>query len=173
MIERTQDWFAIAGQMTPLEFNYRQAKFYIGLQLEEMAEKLALIYGPNNQFVRDMEYQADKFKSIHTTSLDIEVIAAIQKSPQDFLDADMDLIWVTIGAATAQGADVPGAWSEVDGANWEKFIHTPGGGYKCIKDENGKIKKPEGWQAPNHSEYIHHSLKKDSIQQYRDSQEGN
>jgi predicted HAD superfamily Cof-like phosphohydrolase len=160
MIERTQDWFAIAGQMTPLELNPRQVKFYIGLQLEEMAEKLALIYGPDNQFVRDMVYQADKFKSVHTDALQKQVEFALKDNPQEFLDADMDLIWVTIGAATAQGADVPGAWSEVDGANWEKFIHTPDGGYKCIQDGNGKIKKPEGWQAPDHAEYIHHSLKK-------------
>jgi predicted HAD superfamily Cof-like phosphohydrolase len=85
------------------------------------------------------------------------------------LDADIDLSWVTIGSALSQGADVEGAVAEVARSNLAKLVKchcTSSGcaepccgscnglGLVAIKDANGKVRKPEGWVAPNITPFI-------------------
>jgi predicted HAD superfamily Cof-like phosphohydrolase len=72
------------------------------------------------------------------------------------LDADMDLIWVTLGSARAQGANAGYAYHLVSEANWAKF---PNG--VVTKDANGKVVKPAGWLEPDLTEAIHPTFKKD------------
>ena len=38
---------------------------------------------------------------------------ALENNAKGMLDADLDLIWVSIGAGAAQAADVAGAYGEV------------------------------------------------------------
>ena len=56
-------------------------------------------------------------------------------------DACADLIYVVLGTAIAYGIDLRPVWDAVHEANMAKV----GGG----KRADGKVQKPEGWQAPD------------------------
>ena len=62
----------------------------------------------------------------------------------EVLDALIDILVVTIGAAHSMGADVEGAWKEVMSTNFAKI----GEDGKVRKREDGKVLKPLGWKAP-------------------------
>lgn len=126
------------------QFNVRQTSLYIGLQLEEMAEKLEALRGwKNATLVSTMHHVANEFK---LGSYDDDVNHGDR---EEMLDADIDLAWVTIGSALSQGADVSGAMDEVSRANLDKF---PGG--VVTKDTNGKVVKPAGWVGPDLTKFI-------------------
>jgi len=75
-----------------------------------------------------------------------ELEEAIQDNDKvEQLDALVDILVVTIGAIRAAGWDAEGAWKEVMDTNFAKIDPTTG---KVIKREDGKVLKPEGWQAP-------------------------
>ena len=59
----------------------------------------------------------------------------------DVADACADLIYVVLGTAISYGIDLRPIWEAVQAANMGK----EGGGERA----DGKILKPEGWQAPN------------------------
>jgi hypothetical protein len=61
------------------------------------------------------------------------------------LDACMDMIWVILGYCYMQEYDVEGAWKEVARSNLAKINPETG---KVIKNENGKVMKPDGWTPP-------------------------
>lgn len=61
------------------------------------------------------------------------------------LDACMDMIWVILGYCHMRGFDVSGAWAEVARSNLDKIDMVTG---KVIKNESGKVMKPEGWKPP-------------------------
>lgn len=154
MIRDTESWFRSTGQMAVTEPNKRWLAFYAGMQLEELSEKFELI-------------QCLHFFSVHMKNLakelrkgdyDDAVWEAFLANPKAFLDSDGDLIWVTIGAATASGADLGNAYVSIDEANWDKEF--PDGTFHL--DETGKVLKPEGWQPPDLTPFIHPSLQKDS-----------
>jgi predicted HAD superfamily Cof-like phosphohydrolase len=67
------------------------------------------------------------------------------------LDACMDLIWVVLGYCISKGYDVKGAWNEVALTNLRKIDKATG---KVIKNEAGKVMKPEGWKPPDLSKFI-------------------
>jgi predicted HAD superfamily Cof-like phosphohydrolase len=67
------------------------------------------------------------------------------------LDALIDILVVTIGAVRAGGFKGQAAWKEVMDTNFAKIDPTTG---KVIKREDGKVLKPEGWQAPKLSNFI-------------------
>lgn len=74
-------------------------------------------------------------------------------TPEDLLDALMDLICVTIGATVALQCDGQGAWNEVQRANFDKLRgriqpleRIPGGKIK--------IQKPEGWAGPRLTKHL-------------------
>jgi predicted HAD superfamily Cof-like phosphohydrolase len=73
-----------------------------------------------------------------------EYLDAVQST--DELDACMDMIWVILGYCYMRGFDVEGAWNEVARSNLAKINSETG---KVIKNENGKVMKPEGWTPPN------------------------
>lgn len=67
------------------------------------------------------------------------------------LDACMDMIWVILGYCKMKGFDVYGAWNEVARSNLAKIdIHT----LKVIKNEAGKVMKPEGWKPPELAKFV-------------------
>ncbi len=61
------------------------------------------------------------------------------------LDACMDMIWVILGYCHMRGFDVHGAWNEVARSNLDKIDRKT---MKVIKNELGKVMKPEGWKPP-------------------------
>jgi len=66
------------------------------------------------------------------------------------LDACMDMIWVILGYCYMQGYDVEGAWKEVARSNLAKINPETG---KVVKNENGKVMKPDGWTPPQLEQY--------------------
>lgn len=164
-IQRTRDWFTHSGQMQPAftqQPDARQSAFYLGMQLEELAEKLAVLQkhsqltdktGPVADAAQAMSLLGTALKQ---GAYDAEVEAALKFDAEAMLDGDLDLLWVSIGAAAAQAADVLGAYDEVQRANWDKF---PGG--VVNRDlATGKVIKPEGWRGPDLQPFIHATLRK-------------
>lgn len=137
--------FTEAVGCTTDSFNIRQTALYIGLQLEEMAEKLeAVWFNHPSHILSVLKSLSSGFKS---GEFDSDVAAGDREA---MLDADVDLAWVTIGSALSQGADVLGAMREVARANLDKI--GPDG--SVLKDENGKVKKPVGWRGPDNSPFV-------------------
>lgn len=62
------------------------------------------------------------------------------------LDACMDMIWVILGFCIMNNFKVDEAWKEVARTNLCKIDATTG---KVVKNENGKVLKPEGWTPPD------------------------
>ena len=69
----------------------------------------------------------------------------------EVLDALIDILVVTIGAIHSMGANGEGAWNEVMRTNFAKINPETG---KVNKREDGKVLKPEGWQAPELAAYL-------------------
>ena len=78
-----------------------------------------------------------------------EAVEADDKVEQ--LDALVDILVVTMGAIRAAGWDGEAAWKEVMDTNFAKIDATTG---KVRKREDGKVLKPEGWKAPELSQFI-------------------
>jgi|TARA_B110000238_G_scaffold126481_1_gene136542 predicted HAD superfamily Cof-like phosphohydrolase len=77
--------------------------------------------------------------------------ALIDKDELEQLDALVDILVVTVGAIRAAGWDGEAAWNEVMKTNFAKINAETG---KVIKREDGKVLKPEGWTAPELSQFI-------------------
>jgi len=77
--------------------------------------------------------------------------AVIADDKVEQLDALVDILVVTMGAIRAAGWDGEAAWKEVMDTNFAKIDATTG---KVIKREDGKVLKPEGWTAPELSQFI-------------------
>jgi predicted HAD superfamily Cof-like phosphohydrolase len=73
------------------------------------------------------------------------------KDEVETLDALIDMMVVIIGAANSMGYDAEGAWNEVMKTNFAKIDPETG---KVRKREDGKILKPEGWQAPQLAPFL-------------------
>ncbi len=135
IIEKIAKWNEDAGNTTKF-YNERQTALYTGLQCEELAEKLkaAGLLG----IAGDLDRVGDELKrGVWDSTLR-------SANRQDLLDADADIVVVTIGSAVSQGADFSGAMNEVIRANEAKR----GADGELRKDVNGKIVKPEGWTPP-------------------------
>tara|TARA_B110000977_G_scaffold18152_1_gene21905 strand:- start:553 stop:912 length:360 start_codon:yes stop_codon:yes gene_type:complete len=79
----------------------------------------------------------------------VDALRADDKVEQ--LDALVDILVVTMGAIRAAGWDGEAAWKEVMDTNFAKIDATTG---KVRKREDGKVLKPEGWKAPELSQFI-------------------
>jgi predicted HAD superfamily Cof-like phosphohydrolase len=77
--------------------------------------------------------------------------AVVAEDKVEQLDALVDILVVTIGAIRAAGWDAESAWNEVMNTNFAKINSETG---KVIKREDGKVLKPEGWKAPELSQFI-------------------
>lgn len=67
------------------------------------------------------------------------------------LDALIDILVVTIGAIHSAGWDAEGAWKEVMKTNFAKVNKETG---KVRKREDGKVLKPNLWQAPQLAQFL-------------------
>lgn len=150
--QATTNWFAAAPQQ-PAEpvLLLDQVCFYLGMQLEELTEKLELldIMGPS--FIEELKAQATAFKRKDPQAL-ASVDRAIHANPEKWVDADYDNIWVTLGAVRALGIDPRLGYAKVSRANWNK--RWPDGEFHL--DHNGKVVKPEGWREPDHTSEVAH-----------------
>lgn len=73
------------------------------------------------------------------------------KDEVETLDALIDIMVVTVGAAHAMGYDTEGAWNEVMKTNFAKI--DPETGF-VKRREDGKIMKPDGWKAPELAPFL-------------------
>lgn len=150
-IPQVESWMATSGQMPQAPApDARQSAFYLGMQLEEMAEKLAAVMGEDNWLASHMREAGEEFKR-GAHDADVRAVMDNSGDVKDMLDADIDILWVTIGAARAQGANVPLAAGLVAQANWAKF---PGGVIER-HPVTGKVVKPAGWVAPDLAPALH------------------
>lgn len=67
-------------------------------------------------------------------------------------DGLADLIYVAVGMAVEFGIPLDRVWDEVQRANMAKVDPATG---KVRRREDGKILKPEGWQAPDIAKAVH------------------
>lgn len=74
-----------------------------------------------------------------------ETLAAFKSNDMiEVADGLADMVWVIMGMCNSCGIDFDSVWQEVKASNMSKF---PGG--KAIKNEQGKIMKPESYFKPN------------------------
>ena len=73
------------------------------------------------------------------------------KTPQDELDALIDIMVVTAGAIHSMGVDAEGAWKEVYRSNMAKVDPATG---RVRKREDGKVLKPANWEPPRLAGYV-------------------
>lgn len=138
----------IAG--TGAQFDARKVALYIGLQLEELSEKIEAINDGAPDLVgliEDLHDFSSRFKSGFFDD------AVNNGDRVAMLDADIDLAVVALGGACALGADVNGACHEVMDSNLSKFPIV-NGERVAIKDANGKVVKAEGYRPPSLEKFL-------------------
>ena len=138
----------IAG--TKEVFDARKIGLYTGLVLEEVAEMLDSFENDSKVLLLSGEIDAlaSRFKSGEFDHLTTNMNRA------GYLDAAVDIAVVALGAGVSVGADIEGACLEVTNANLAKFPIVDGK-YTVLRDVNGKVRKPQGWTAPNTGKYLH------------------
>lgn len=151
--------FMTTGGQSVDKFDAAQAGLYLGLQFEELSEKIeALRTGTiTGQADNDLlslwtflKSWAKRFKEgAHRGDL-------LRCDHAKLIDADFDLAWVSVGALFSESNDTFGALAVGSYSNMAKF---PGG--VCTKDANGKIQKPDGWQKPNFEPFVDKSVQSD------------
>ena len=153
LIQSTVDWVRTAGQAGDIP-DARQVAFYTGMQLEELAEKLTAIFPAAPGLASFIDGLADELKlGIHDVAVSTAMLDPTKA--QLMLDADMDIAWVSFGAAAAMASDVPGAYSHVDESNWGKFHK----GVVLRDPHTGKVVKPDGWKPADVTPYLHETLR--------------
>lgn len=69
----------------------------------------------------------------------------------DAADALADLVWVALGTAHHLGLPFEAIWENVRTANMAKVVGPPDATHKRPGE---RIRKPEGWRAPDHREAL-------------------
>lgn len=77
--------------------------------------------------------------------------AVSDKDDVEILDAIFDTIWVMQAYGISRGWNMYSAWDEGAKSNLSKIDQATG---MCIRREDGKILKPEGWQPPNFKQFV-------------------
>lgn len=72
------------------------------------------------------------------------LIAVKEQDPVEVVDALGDILYVAYGCALDAGVDVDAAFARIHESNMAKL--GPDG--RPIKDEHGKVRKPDGWEPP-------------------------
>lgn len=140
----------------PEKFDDHQAALHMGLQLEELAEKLkAVTAGCDEEWmklhawrlyelIQVMDGIATEFKKGNYDN----VIASGDR--HEMLDADIDVCVVSLGSMMTCGAQVVEACLAVSGANLAKRFEDG----TFHKDVNAKIMKPQGWKPADLTPYV-------------------
>lgn len=144
--------FMQLGGQTTNGFNARQACLYMGLQLEELAEKVEAIRGgtmtpAQDQHLRVLQSTLEMFAREFKAGMHEGDITRANHA--DLIDADFDLAWVSLGALYSTAINGYHAIAHGTFTNMDKFR-----GGVCERDENGKIKKPADWIPPDFTSYV-------------------
>lgn len=146
IIKQIENWFK-AAVPNPTDDNRR---VQLGCHLEEVGEmadqfevdcfstkeKLSYLFG--------FKYKSDEIKK---NGIAFKTPTLTDKTA--FADALADQIVTAIGLAYMHGIDIEGALNEVNRSNWSKFVDG-----KPVFDENGKIKKGDGYSPPDLSKFV-------------------
>lgn len=125
--------------------------FYTGMQCEELAEKLTVIFSADKKQFESLWCLVDALEQLgHEFKKDGFHQAVASADRVQLLDADVDLLVVSEAAILTSGADGDGARTETNRSNLAKIVDG-----KLLKDETtGKVLKPEGWTPPNLAPYV-------------------
>jgi predicted HAD superfamily Cof-like phosphohydrolase len=94
--------------------------------------------------------QAELYKELIEEEVTEFWVAEATCDEVEEIDACFDMIWVIVGYMLSKGYDVDGIWDEGSLSNLKKIDKVTG---KVLKREDGKVMKPEGWQAPDFSKF--------------------
>lgn len=120
----------------------------LGCHFEEFAEMLQTLSG-------DDQMSANKLANVTYQVMQMAegfkrgAFSAYVEDRVEFLDACADQVVTSVGCAVCAGMDVVGAIKEVNTSNWSKFDENG----NPVFDENGKIKKPDGYKKPQLEEF--------------------
>lgn len=147
-VEKVRLFNTIAGNTG--EFNARQVALYTGLILEEVAEMIES-YGDINMELLELS------ETLQGYSTDFKY-GAFDKEAEfvdriSYLDAGVDIAVVGLGGCVSVGSDVIGACHEVADSNLSKFPLVDGQ-HVVLKDDHGKIQKPETYRRPELSNFL-------------------
>ena len=67
----------------------------------------------------------------------------------ELADGLADMVWVIMGMCNSTGINFDKVWTEVRASNMSKFVDG-----KFVKNESGKILKPESYHKPNISKAL-------------------
>lgn len=149
-VAKVLEFNQVAGT-TGEAFNPRKTALYMGLVLEEVKEMIDSIpLGEEGSadsqvlqaFAESVGAYSDAFKM---GRFDPAIGLMTEEQREEALDAFVDISVVALGGGVAVGSDVVGATHEVADNNLSKFPLIDGV-RTALKDENGKVVKPEGYK---------------------------
>lgn len=110
------------------------ARLYLGLILEEVAE------------LAEAEGYLAISRQIQGYAGDIKrgLVPERQTNPVSAFDGGLDTLWVTIGYMLCRKFPIESGWQEVSRSNASKMVDG-----KLIKNEIGKVIKPETYSPPD------------------------
>lgn len=114
--------------------NDMTARLYLGLMLEEVAETL------------EAEGYLNIARQIQGYATDIKSGLIPQQEPNLLagFDGGLDTVWVTFGYMLARNFPIAEGWAEVARSNASKTVNG-----RLIKNENGKVMKPDTYSPPD------------------------
>lgn len=149
-VTKVLEFNQVAGT-TGESFNPRKTALYMGLVLEEVKEMIDSIpLGEEGSadsqvlqaFAESVGAYSDAFKM---GRFDPAIGLMNEEHREEALDSFLDISVVALGGGVAVGSDVVGATHEVADNNLSKFPVIDGV-RTALKDENGKVIKPEGYK---------------------------
>jgi len=151
MVFRVRDFMEKCGQNVT-SHDPDQVSLYIGLMAEEMSEVLQCLFHaqPFDDMTLRHFYSSLISQLDHLSALGKDGMLAGRAhsaNQEQLLDGFIDSAIVSLGAAISSSPQAYFATREVLASNDQKAS----GGL----DENGKIKKPEGWVPPNLSVFVY------------------
>lgn len=152
LVESVYEFNRIAGKTPPGHFNAERVGFYIGMQLEELAEQIhAVEFGAVSQHHRDdlqrLQSTLEEFgTAFKAGAYQGDVLRGDRK---ELLDGAVDSAVVSLGAAIYQTPKFREAISCVLASNADK---APNG--VATRDKDGKIMKPPGWKKPDLAPFV-------------------
>ena len=88
--------------------------------------------------------EADLYVNLITEEYKETIEAFENKDIVELADGLIDMVWVIMGMCNSCGINFEKVWQEVKASNMSKFVDG-----KAIKNEKGKIMKPESYFKPN------------------------
>lgn len=153
-VESVYEFNRIGSLPPPGDFNADRVGFYIGMQLEELAEVIKEValgeVSPERRehmqmLANIMDNWGKEFKSHQHDG------AVLRADREKLLDGAIDSAVVAIGCAMFQTPRFREAIGAVLAANMAKF---PNG--NVTRDPNGKIMKPAGWVEADLTPFVSH-----------------